>query len=56
MDYKKYFDGLCDEIDATVFNGDYLYTQESLDEFNRMLKRWEKQAVIIQEVIDEIEV
>lgn len=54
MDYKKYFDDLCDSIDATVFNGDYLYDQEALDEFNRMLERWNKRSVIIQESINEI--
>jgi len=54
MDHKKYFDNLCDSIDATVFNGDYLYTQEALDEFKTMLNRWGNKVKVIQEIIDEI--
>jgi hypothetical protein len=54
MDHKKYFEGLCDSIDATVFNGDYLYSQDSLCEFRRMLQRWEKRSKIIQESINDI--
>jgi len=53
MDHKKYFEGLCDSIDATVFNGDYLHSQEALNEFKRMLSRWERQNIIIQEIIEE---
>jgi hypothetical protein len=53
MDHEKYFNNLCDEIDATVFSGDYLDDPDALNEFRKMLERWERKSKIIQESIDE---
>jgi len=48
------FDDLLDEVDATVFSGDYLFVKHNLDNFKEYLERWKKECHNIEECIEEI--
>jgi hypothetical protein len=44
-----------DKIDAMVFSGDSLHNRKSLNNFRRLLTRWEKEVNNIEEIIEENE-
>ena len=44
----------CVEVDAMVFSSDGLYDKESLETFKAYLKRWQKEALEIQKLLDKI--
>lgn len=41
---NKYVDEFCDNIDASVFSGDFLFTRSDLLEFEEYLYRWTKKV------------
>lgn len=49
----SYIAELIDELDASVFNGDVLYDDDELKNFEHHLERWSKQIPRIKEMIEE---
>ena len=52
--YEKLVDGAIDEIDAALFSGDTFYDEEVIEDFRRIMERWERQLVEIKSTLDEI--
>lgn len=46
----SYVADLIDQLDATVFNGDALYDEDELKNFEHHLERWSKRVPVIKEI------
>jgi hypothetical protein len=54
IDYKELVDGAIDEIDAALFSGDTFHDEEAIEDFRRIMERWERRLVEIKSILDEI--
>ena len=54
IDYEELVDGAIDEIDAALFSGDTFHDEEAIEDFRRMMERWERRLVEIKSILDEI--
>jgi hypothetical protein len=53
IDYEELVDGAIDEIDAALFSGDTFHDEEAIEDFRRMMERWERRLVEIKSILDE---
>jgi hypothetical protein len=54
IDYEELVDGAIDEIDAALFSGDTFHDEEAIEDFRRIMERWERRLVEIKSILDEI--
>jgi len=54
IDYEELVDGAIDEIDAALFSGDTFHDEEAIEDFRRIMERWERRLVKIKSILDEI--
>jgi hypothetical protein len=54
IDYEELVDGAIDEIDAALFSGDTFHDAEAIEDFRRIMERWERRLVEIKSILDEI--
>jgi hypothetical protein len=53
IDYEELVDGAIDEIDAALFSGDTFHDEEAIEDFRRIMERWERRLVEIKSILDE---
>jgi hypothetical protein len=52
-EYNKLEEGPMDEIDAALFSGDTFHDEEAIEDFRRIMERWERRLVEIKSILDE---
>ena len=50
---RKDIEEFCDNLDASIFTGDGLYDEKSLEEFDEYLQRWIREISKIRSFIAE---
>lgn len=50
-----YAERILDELDASVFSGDTFYNREDLENLKYHLKRWNKEVLEIEQVVNQSE-
>jgi len=55
MEFPKYFDDACNEIDATLFSGDLMFDEYCRKKFNELLARWGRQMKTWESEAEELE-
>lgn len=50
---SDYLENLCDELDASVFSSDDLYSIEAISRFKQLLRRWNREADSIESFVKE---
>jgi hypothetical protein len=46
--YKRLVQGPIDAIDAAIFSGDLFHTQANLEDFRRIMARWERELKLTE--------
>jgi hypothetical protein len=50
--YEQLAEQAIDEIDAALFSGDTFHDEEAIEDFRRIMERWERRLVEIKSILD----